>query len=494
MDTSTRNKKGFRWATVPGIAAVGAVFALAGGAYADQTNVDSDTSTAAADHVYTFNVGPNDPVSGSAQIRIDHQGSKHLAGGTSVEYTNDTAAGGTDLPSPYLVGEPSIAVPSTGWGTTTTLLTGTANFSFNAPASSGTYNYKIQWTTGGYSCVSSPCLNANVQANITVNVSSANNPPNVSAGGPYSGAEGSAIDLNGSAIDPDGPTPLTTTWSIDSSSVSPGSCSIQNPSSPGDATITCTDNGTAVVKLTATDGANASSSATANVTINNANPAFDSGKPAFASASVNCANRIVSLNFAFSDPGSADTHTATINWGDDSPVENLNEAATAAGSKSHPYNSGGPYTAVVTVTDDDLGSTGATNSTNSLIVQYNLSSILQPVNDTRNGQLSSVFKYGSVVPVKVEITDCAGAHPSTLDVRVFYALFSGNPPAAGEDEAALAIQADAGNQARFSDPIYIYNWSTKKVNDPSSTVRLTVKIMSGSTVIQSTYSDIGLKK
>ena len=39
---------------------------------------------------------------------------------------------------------------------------------------------------------------------------------------------------------------------------------------------------------------------------------------------------------------------------------------------------------------------------------YNLSSILQPVNDTGHGANPSVFKYGSTIPVKVEVTDCDG--------------------------------------------------------------------------------------
>ena len=155
---------------------------------------------------------------------------------------------------------------------------------------------------------------------------------------------------------------------------------------------------------------------------------------------------------------------------------------------THTYALGGPYTATVTVSDEDGGTSASMTKT--LVVNYNLSAILQPVNNTGHGQSPSVFKYGSTVPVKVEITNCDGSHPSTLDVRVFAVKTSAIPPATGEDEPAVANQADAGNRMRFSDPIYIFNWSTKSVDDPSSTVLITVKIVATGATVSAT---IGLK-
>lgn len=57
-----------------------------------------------------------------------------------------------------------------------------------------------------------------------------NAPPSVSAGGPYSGQEGSAVTIAGSVSDPDGPSPAQT-WSIvPQSGVDAGAtCSIANP-------------------------------------------------------------------------------------------------------------------------------------------------------------------------------------------------------------------------------------------------------------------------
>jgi hypothetical protein len=78
-------------------------------------------------------------------------------------------------------------------------------------------------------------------------VVASNAQPTVDAGGPYSGGEGSDIALNGAtASDTDGPGPLSYLWTIDSSSVGTGTCSLTNAASLL-ATIKCTDNGTATV-------------------------------------------------------------------------------------------------------------------------------------------------------------------------------------------------------------------------------------------------------
>src|SRR6185295_13022419 len=58
----------------------------------------------------------------------------------------------------------------------------------------------------------------------------------------------------------------------------------------------------------------------------------------------------------FSDEGTGDTHTATINWGDGSAVD-AGVVAESSGngtlSGSHVYADNGSYTVTVTVTDDE---------------------------------------------------------------------------------------------------------------------------------------------
>ena len=118
---------------------------------------------------------------------------------------------------------------------------------------------------------------------------------------------------------------------------------------------------------------NSAVSSTASLTLSNANPSFDTGKPAFASARVNCAANTVTLNFGFSDAGLNDTHTSTINWGDGAAAENLDALATALEERVTYVQQRGPVHGGRKRHDDDNGSTGNTNSTNALVVEYNLS-------------------------------------------------------------------------------------------------------------------------
>ncbi len=75
---------------------------------------------------------------------------------------------------------------------------------------------------------------------------------------------------------------------------------------------------------------------------------------------------------SYTDPGTADTHTATVNWGDGTGVQ----AASASGSSgsgmvsgSHTYPNTGTYDVMVCATDDD----GATNcDTTSIEVQQDI--------------------------------------------------------------------------------------------------------------------------
>jgi hypothetical protein len=61
----------------------------------------------------------------------------------------------------------------------------------------------------------------------------------------------------------------------------------------------------------------------------------------------------VSMSATYSDPGSNDTHTAVVDWGD--ATTSTPAASGGSLSASHTYGAAGIYTICVTVTDDDGG-------------------------------------------------------------------------------------------------------------------------------------------
>jgi hypothetical protein len=477
-----------------------AALAFAAVAYADQVQADSDVVAANVQNSpITVNLAPSGTTSVTAGVQIKSQGSTHVAFDVSIAPSTENVVGNTVGPP----ADSSLTVSAYGdAGEKTT------SFLVTAPAAAdlvcgqnNLFQAKLHFTAttdltafgSGGNDTDFVIVNVNVAGPVCT---PPNTPPDVDAGGPYSSVvEGSGRALNATVTD-DGTPSLSWSASEDPAynDVDDGaSCSFSD-SAVEDPTVTCNDDGHWLLTLTADDGVNDPVSDSEPLLVTNANPAFESGKPAFANAKVNCAANTVTLSFAFSDAGSNDTHTSTISWGDGSATENLDATATAAESASHTFNSGGPYTATVNVTDDDNGSTGNMSSTNTLIVEYNMSDLLQPINNTGHGESPSVFKYGSTIPVKVEVTDCDGLHPSNLDLRVTYTVTSSTTPP-GETEAASTSAADSGNRMRFSDPIYIFNLASRNVTtDSSSSVRLLVSLMNGSTVLQSANAQIGFKK
>jgi hypothetical protein len=70
--------------------------------------------------------------------------------------------------------------------------------------------------------------------------------------------------------------------------------------------------------------------------------------------------QLFAITASYSDPGTSDTHTATIDWGDGTVTNGVVNQGTRQITGSHRYVTLGDFTATVTVTDDDGG--GASDS------------------------------------------------------------------------------------------------------------------------------------
>jgi hypothetical protein len=114
-------------------------------------------------------------------------------------------------------------------------------------------------------------------------------------------------------------------------------------------------------------------------------------------------------------------------------------------------------TTVSCTAKDATGNTSAA-STFTVKVAYSWSNFLQPINATGT---QSVFKLGSTVPVKFQLT---GASSGITDGN-FYIKYvrTGSGDGAGELEAASTSASTTGNLFRYDSTSgqYIFNWSTK---------------------------------
>ncbi|PYO39628.1 MAG: hypothetical protein DMD29_08270 [Gemmatimonadetes bacterium] len=178
-------------------------------------------------------------------------------------------------------------------------------------------------------------------ATVTVQV---NRAPIANAGPAASGVEGATVAFDGThSSDPDGDA-LSYTWDFGDGSSGTG----PTP------THRYADNGSYTVKLTVSDGS-LSGEATTRAVITNVAPSVG---PITAPIDPLEAGTAVTAGAAFTDPGTLDTHTGVIDWGDGSTspaaISETNGSGSASGS--HAYAAAGVYTLTLTVTDKDGGS------------------------------------------------------------------------------------------------------------------------------------------
>lgn len=194
-----------------------------------------------------------------------------------------------------------------------------------------------------------PTIGDSERAKVRFRIFMPNVPPVANAGPDVQTSEGFDITLDGSgSFDPEGK-PLTYSWDLDGDGVCEDSSGTDKP------TFTSVGNdGTTVVKICVKDEANLTAEDTAVVKVINVAPVIDVVDPSAAE------NTAVIVAGTIRDPGWLDSLSATIDWGDGSPVQNVPGAtenvrpdATLTFSISHTYGDNGTYPVLLCAADDD---------------------------------------------------------------------------------------------------------------------------------------------
>ena len=165
---------------------------------------------------------------------------------------------------------------------------------------------------------------------------------------PTSGFEGSALAFTASAIDPsatDGAAGLLFAWNVlkDGTPYTSGA---------GPAfSFVPDDNGDFTVSVSATDKDGGITATSRIVSVANVAPQITALN---LSANPLDEGDLLQVTGTFDDPGAADTHTVTIDWGDGIVIRVPASPAHTL-SASHVYADNGTYPVIVTVTDDDGG-------------------------------------------------------------------------------------------------------------------------------------------
>ena len=167
------------------------------------------------------------------------------------------------------------------------------------------------------------------------------------AGGPYAGDEGVGVtfDASGSS-DRDG-TIVSYEWDLDADGVFDDATGVT-------ASRAFPDNGTYAVAVRVTDDSGEVDVDSADVVVANLAPAVEAGPD----QTLTEGDATTLIATTFTDSGSGDTHAATIDWGDGSPLDAGvvdQTAGTVAGG--HDYLDDDLFSVEVCVTDDDGGVT-----------------------------------------------------------------------------------------------------------------------------------------
>ncbi len=169
--------------------------------------------------------------------------------------------------------------------------------------------------------------------------------------------EGGSTTLTGNITDPgtlDAFT-LSINWGDGSATetvtLPAGSASFSVPHTFVDDNPTATSSDAHTVSVTVTDDDAGADTESTQVTVNNVAPTVDAG----AATATADEGTPFARSGSFTDPGTGDTWTATVDYGDGTGVQALTLNGDKTFNLNHAYADNGSYTVTVKVTDDDLG-------------------------------------------------------------------------------------------------------------------------------------------
>ena len=215
------------------------------------------------------------------------------------------------------------------------------------------------------------------------------------AGGPYTVAEGSTVTVQHQSIDHDGD-PLAFDWSVD-----PAIARIERDGHP-DAALVGIDDGTTTLGLRLLDQEEGYATDSTQLTVTNVAPTVDAGAD-----SASKEGAVWTGTASVSDPGTKDTHTARVDFGDGTAPQDV---AVTDGrlALSHRYVDEGRFPVSVTVTDDD----GGVGRDALLVSVSNEAPVVAPVTAPLDPQ-----RVGTQIPAAARFTDAgtADVHTATVD-------------------------------------------------------------------------------
>jgi hypothetical protein len=243
-----------------------------------------------------------------------------------------------------------------------------------------------------------------------------NRPPTANAGGPYTTNEGTDVGLNGGgSSDPDGDA-LTYAWDLDDNGSFETNGQTPNFTGVG-------QDGVFTVWLRVTDSKGAFDVAQATVTVNNVAPGIKS----LSSNAPRDENSAVEVSGTISDPGWLETLTATIDWGDDSAVENISGTlenvrpdATLTFKASHTYGDNGTFTARVCGKDDD------TQTCQNISIKYDNVDPTATIDTSGATMINGVATFLAKIGVPLSVSGNS-KDPGSDDLRTTWDFDDGTP-------------------------------------------------------------------